>query len=396
MDEGDSNYHSIRSGGKTLKYRYDFFKHDLGDSEIKEIRQVFDGTILTTGEKTRDFEKLFADYTGRKFALGVTSCTAAMHLSLLAHNIGPGDEVITTPLTFVATALSIMKTGAKPVFVDVESTTGNINANLIKRAITNKTKAILPVHLYGQMCDMNSIAEIAKSNGLKVFEDCAHSLESSRNGVRPGDLSETANYSFFATKAITCGEGGAIVTDNEDVFNKLKLLRLHGMNKTAEDRYKEGYQHWDVEIFGWKYNMDNIQAAILLPQLQRIKSNVEKRQKLSMIYDFELDSHPLIRKPEVVPNSFHARHLYTIWVPAKIRDSVISDLMKQGVGLGVNYRAIHTTKLLSDRFGYQNGDFPNAEKIGNETISLPLYPNMPEQHVIEVSRILKEVVEQYV
>lgn len=394
MDAGNSNYHRCRQAGKTLKYRYEFFKHDLGAAELAEVEDVLKGVILTTGEKTKQFETLFAEYTGRKYAVAVTSCTAALHLSLLAHDIGPGDEVITTPMTFIATALSIMKTGAKPVLVDVEPDTGNIDFDQLDSALTKRTKAIMPVHLYGLMCDMKPMRHLANMYGLKIYEDCAHSLESRRDGMRPGDLGDTASYSFFATKAITCGEGGAVVTDDEATYRKLKLLRLHGLTKTAEDRHREGYQHWDVELFGWKYNMDNIQAALLLPQLKRISSNVEKRQNLAATYDRELDGHPLIRKPVNRPECFHARHLYTVWVPAAIRDRVIEQLIKNGVGMGVNYRAIHLTTLLMEKYGYKRGDFPNAERIGDETISLPLYPNMPEKNAIEVSQILKKIVEE--
>ena len=236
--------------------RVAFYRHSLGEREVQAIRDVLAGPILTTGEAVERFESSFAAYLGVDHALAVTSCTGALHMSLLALGIGPGDEVITTPMTFVATATAVLEAGATPVFVDVEERTGNIDAGVVEGAITSRTKAIIPVHLYGQMCDMKALRTIADRHGLSIVEDAAHCIEGSRDGIRPGQVSETACFSFYATKNITCGEGGAVVTRHRDLYDKLRLLRLHGMTKTAYDRHREGYRHWDMTVMGWKYNMD--------------------------------------------------------------------------------------------------------------------------------------------
>lgn len=375
---------------KSAKLKVPFFRHDLGDPELESIRKVFQGTILTTGSHVAEFESRFQELLGRRFALGVTSATGALHMSLLALGIGSGDEVITTPMTFIATATAILESGARPVFVDVEPDTGNLDAALVEKAITSKTKAILPVHLYGQMCDMQALRRIADRHQLKLIEDAAHCIEGKRDGIGVGQLSATACFSFYATKNLTCGEGGAVVTDDPEIEKKLRLLRLHGMNKNAYDRDREGYQHWDMTTLGWKYNMDNIQAAILLPQLDRFKSNFEKRQKLADRYDRLLLNIEGVRLPAVRPNTIHARHLYPVWVIASGRDQVIQKLKNWGIEVMVNYRAIHLLDYFSREFGYKRGDFPVAERLGDETISLPFYPLMPEEHQDYVAECLRE------
>ncbi len=248
-----------------------FYRHDLGSKELKSFARVLSGPILTTGDTVLEFEQKFARWLGRGHGVGVTSCTGGLHIALEGLGIGPGDEVITTPLTFIATATAILQAGAKPVFVDVEPDTGNLDVSKIGPAITRRTKAVIPVHLYGQMCDMRALHRMAKKHRLKVIEDAAHCVEGERDGVRPGQLSDAACFSFYATKNLTSGEGGAVVTDDPELAGRLKLLRHHGMNKTAADRQKEGYSHWDMVSFGWKYNMDNLQAALLLPQLEKVK-----------------------------------------------------------------------------------------------------------------------------
>ncbi len=227
--------------------------------------------FLTTGKEVALFEEKFAGYLGQKFALGLMSGTAALHLALLALGIGPEDEVITTPMTFVATALAIMHTGARPVFVDVEPETGNLDAKLVAQAINAKTKAILPVHLYGQMVDMHHLKEMARAHDLVIIEDAAHCLEGERDGIRVGELADAACFSFYPTKSITCGEGGAVSSNHEFLLEPLKKLRMHGMSTHAEDRYTARYRHYDVDVEGWKYNMSNLQAALLIDQIEEIE-----------------------------------------------------------------------------------------------------------------------------
>jgi dTDP-4-amino-4,6-dideoxygalactose transaminase len=368
-----------------------FFMHDLGQLEMDAIAKVFAGPILTTGSTVAEFEKQFSRLLDCKHTLGVTSCTGALHMSLLALGIGPGDEVITTPMTFIATSTAILEAGATPVFVDVEVESGNIDANLIESAITNKTKAILPVHLFGQMCDMKSIRRIADRHGLFVIEDAAHCVEGERDGIRPGQLGDTACFSFYATKNLTCGEGGAVVTNSDDLYEKLLLLRTHGMTKTAADRSVEGYKHWDMKVLGWKYNMDNIQAAILLPQIARLPEASEKREILANYYAAKLEGIADIIKPTTFEGSRHARHLYPIWITNGKRDYFIEQLQRRGVGVMVNYRAIHLLTYFKEKLGLEPGSFPIAENIGESTISLPFYPAMPFSDVDIVASALRDI-----
>lgn len=230
--------------------KVEFFKHNIGPEEIRKVTEVLNSVFLTTGNVVGEFEAKFSDYLGCSHAVGVTSGTAALHLALLACGIGPGDEVITTPMSFVATANAILHAGADPVFVDVEPQTGNIDADLIEEAISEKTKAILPVHLYGQMADMKQVKAIADKHCLTIIEDAAHCIEGERDGVRPAQLSQAACFSFYATKNITSGEGGAISTNDETISEKLRRLRLHGIDKSAAERYTKKYQHYDMTLLG--------------------------------------------------------------------------------------------------------------------------------------------------
>ena len=376
-----------------MKKKIDFYMHDLGEEELEEIAKVFKNPILTTGDTVARFEKEFASFLDKKFAYGVTSCTAALHLSLLAVGIKEGDEVITSPMTFLATANAIIHAGAKPVFVDVEKNTGNIDPDLISKKITNKTKAIIPIHLYGQMCDMKAISRIANQNGLRVIEDCAHCVEGVRDGIKPGDLSDAACFSFFATKNLTCGEGGAITTNNKELADLIPLLRLHGMTKTAADRFKEGYKPYDMSLVGWKYNMDNIQAAILLPQLKRVREKLQTRRQLANHYANLLSSLPGICLPETIENTTHAHHLFPVWLRnCKIsRNEIITRLKDRGIITTVNYSAIHLYTYFKKELGYKKGDFPVAELIGENTISLPFYPSMDIENIAIVVSELEKI-----
>lgn len=372
-----------------------FYKHDLGQAELEEIARVFQGVILTTGDRVAEFEEQFAEYLGCRHAVGVTSWTGGAHIALIGLGIGPGDEVVTTPLTFVATATAILQAGAKPVFVDVEPTTGNIDVNLIAAAITPRTKAILPVHLYGLMCDMVALRHLADRYGLAIIEDAAHCVEGSRNGIRPGQVSEAAVFSFFATKSLTCGEGGAVATNSQPLMEKLKLLRLHGMNKNSADREREGYQHWDMSCFGWKYNMDNIQAAMLLPQMKRLDEKAKIRAALASSYIDRLKNVSGVSWPAHLPEScVHANHLFPIWVDARRRDEVIGHLYRRGIPSMVNYQAIHLLTYFREAHGFKAGDFPVAERLGSRCISLPFYPGLKEKELERVVQALAEALRE--
>ncbi len=372
--------------------KVEFLRHNIDKKDIKRVEDVLKSIFLTTGESVREFEIKFADYLGIRYAVGLTSCTAALHMSQLVLGIGSGDEVITSPMSFCATANSIIHTGAKPIFVDVEEETGNINADLIENVITEKTKAIIPVHLYGQMCDMRKIKSIAKRHKLSIIEDAAHAIEAKRDGVRVGHLSDTSCYSFYATKNITSGEGGAVCTDNKDYADMLNMMRLHGIDRSAMDRYTKRYRHWDMPVMGWKYNMDNIHAALLIGQLEKIDRLWKRRDRIWRVYEEGFEGIKGIKILKTVPNSRHARHMFTILVNSRNRDSILWSLQKKGIGVAVNYRPIHLLKYYKKTYGYKEGDFPVAEDIGKRTISLPLYPKLKNEEVLYVIKKVMEVV----
>ncbi len=377
-----------------VTWKIPYFRHDLGKPELDRLAQVLQGDILTTGAEVAEFETRFAAYLGQRHAFGVTSCTGALHLALLALDIGPGDEVITTPMSFVATATAILEAGATPVFVDVEGDTGNLDAARVDAAVTSKTRAIMPVHLYGLMCDMRALKAIAEKHRLHLIEDAAHCIEGVRDGVRPGDLSDAACFSFYATKNLTCGEGGAITVNDAKLAEQLKLLRLHGMTRMGHESAREGYRHWDMVLMGWKYNMSNVEAALLLPQFQRMEAKLAHRHTLAARYEQAFAGMEGIKLPQARPDSVHARHVYTVWCEGCARDDLIAHLHAEGIGAVVNYRPIHLMSYFVERYGYRPGSFPIAESIGDSTVSLPLYPGMPLEHVDVVAEAVQSCVDR--
>lgn len=371
-----------------------FYRHNLGEAELKEIRKVLCGPILTTGAQVAEFEKRFSRFLGCRDTVACTSWTGAAHIALLALGIGPGDEVITSPLTFVATATAILQAGAIPRFVDCERKSGNLDPRFIEAAITRKTKAIMPVHLYGRMCDMRTIHRIALRHRLKIVEDAAHCVEGSRDGVKPAQLSDAACFSFFATKNLACGEGGAVSFNNPALSLPLRRLRLHGVTKTSQDREKEGYSHWDMPAFGWKYNMDNIHGAILLAQLKKFPASIQHRQSCGKNYIKLLKEIPDLELLEEENNGIHARHLMPVLAPRGMRDRVIKELQVLGVQVMVNYRPIHRLSFFRRQVLYRGQCFPNAEEIGNRVISLPFYPSMTKAEIFRVCESLRRILEK--
>ena len=370
--------------------KVDFYKHNLGKEEKEALNKVVDSTFITTGPVTKTFEENFAEYLGAKYCIGVSSWTSGNLITLKALGVGLGDEVITTPMSFIATSNTIIHAGAKPVFVDVEPETGNIDAKKIESAITEKTKAIIPVHLYGQMCDMNTIKEIAKKHNLFIIEDAAHCVEGERDGIKPGQLSDAAVFSFYATKNITSGEGGAIITNNSELFEILKKYRLHGMSKGAAERHTAIHQHWDMELLGYKCNMSDLQASLLEPQLKKIEDYLQARANICKQYENAFLNLKNVNMPTVLGDTKHARHLFTVWVDSSKRDKIIYKLQKNNLGVTVNYRAIHLLSYYIKTFGFNENSFPIAENIGDSTITLPMYPKMKDLEVKYVIDVLKK------
>jgi dTDP-4-amino-4,6-dideoxygalactose transaminase len=373
--------------------RVEFCKHNIGEEELQRVERVFRSLFLTTGDEVSEFERDLARYLDLPFTVAVTSCTAAMQLSMLAAGIGSGDEVITTPLTFIGTANSILMAGGTPVFADVERATGNIDPRAVEAAITERTRAILPVHLYGQQCDMDALRAVADRHRLVIVEDAAHSLEAEWNGKKPGHYGDFACFSFYATKAITSGEGGAISVKSDETVDLLKKLRLHGLDKSAEDRYTDHFERYDVDVFGWKYNMDNIHAAILLEQLKKVEGFLDRRAEIYERYVEAFTERDGIELHEVRPEARHACHLFTILVEAGRRDSMIEELQRRGVGVSVNFYPVHLMSYYRERLGCRQGMFPVAEEIGSRTISLPLYPKLTEEEIEYVIATVTDVAE---
>ncbi|KAF0235157.1 MAG: hypothetical protein FD177_316 [Desulfovibrionaceae bacterium] len=369
--------------------KVEFYRHALDQTDIDNVVKVLQSVFLTTGPVTSEFERRFSEYTGLPHVVALNSCTSAMQLALMGLGVGPNDEVITTAMTFIASATCIEHCGATPVLVDVDSSTGCIDPSAVEAAITARTKAILPVHLYGVMCDMRALKDIADRHGLFLIEDCAHCIEGERDGVRPGELSDAACYSFYATKNLSCGEGGAIATRNHELAKQVKLLSLHGMSKNAAGRYHGAYQHWDMLTLGWKCNLDDIHSALLLDQLSRLDALWGRRKAIFDRYEEAFGSAG-IHRPCVKGKSAH--HLYTIWVDPDRRDSLLHEIQSRGIGVAVNFRAIHLLTYFRETFAYKQSDFPMAERIGSSTVSLPLYPLMQEE---EVDYVIKTVLELY-
>ena len=323
--------------------------------------------------------------------MGVTSATAGLFLLLKALNIKQGDEVITTPLSFASAANSVLHCRAKPVFVDVNKNTGNIDLDLMEQKITRETRAIIPVHLYGVMVDMKKMRIIAEKHNLKIIEDSAHCIEGEIDGVRPGQLSDGAAFSFYATKNITSGEGGAVVTNNDELADKIRILRLHGMSEDAADRYTKKFIQYDILLPGYKYNMFDVQAALLFTQLQRIDKTWERKKEIFAYYCEKLKNIPGINLPSVPANVKHSLHLFTVWVDPGKRDMIIQRLQENGIGAAVNFKPIHLFKYYREKLGYEEGMFPEAERIGASTISLPFYAKLKEKEIDYVARTLKEI-----
>ncbi|MCM3878244.1 MAG: DegT/DnrJ/EryC1/StrS aminotransferase family protein [Thermoanaerobaculia bacterium] len=362
----------------------DFYRHSLGEDEKTAVRDVLDSLFLTTGQKVYAFESAFEGYLGVAAVVCTAHATASLHLSMLAAGIGPGDEVVTTPMTFLSSSNAILYAGGTPVFVDVDSATANIDPAAVEAAITPRTRAIVAVDLYGLMADMVALRAIANRHGLSLVEDAAHCVEGRRDGFGPGQLADYGCFSFYATKNLTCGEGGAITARDGARKNLLRQLGSHGMSRNAADRYAGKYQHWDMERLGYKYNLSDVNAALLLPQLPKLANRLLRREEICRRYEAAFEETPGVTFPVVPEGMTSGRHLFTIWVDPARRDAVLAGIQARGVGVAVNYRAVHLTKFYRERFGYRHGMFPEAERIGGSTITIPLWPAMTDAQVDEV------------
>ena len=372
----------------------------LGEEEIQGVVECLRSGWLTTGMKVKEFESRFAEYVGVKHAIAVNSCTSALHLALEAAGVGPGDEVITTPMTFTATAAVVEHLRARPVFVDVDPRTLNMDPAAIEKAITPRTKAILPVHFAGQPCDLDDIGEIARRHGLVVVEDAAHAIPARYKGRMIGTLSPLTCFSFYATKNITTGEGGMVTTDDDRYAERIRLMALHGMNRDAWKRYMQGGA-WSYEIVapGFKYNLTDVAAAIGLPQLKRCDEFHRRRIDIVQSYQRGLSGVRGLSVPEVSDVDSHAWHLYVIQVEAAeltiSRDVFIEELSARNIGVSVHFIPLHVQPYYRDTYGYSPNDFPRAFEAFQRIISLPLYARMSDADVQDVIDAVTDVAEQH-
>lgn len=371
---------------------------DIGEEEISEVVQALRSGWVTTGPKTRQFEAEFAAFLGGKVeAIAVNSATAGLHLGLEALGVGPGDEVITTTHTFTATAEVVRYLGADPVFVDVDPNTLCIDVDAVDAAITSRTKAIIPVHFAGHAADMTRLLAIAKRHGLRVMEDAAHALPTTCDGKMVGQLdSDVTVFSFYANKTMTTGEGGMLVTRDPAVAQRARVMRLHGINRDAFDRFTAKVPSWYYEIVapGFKYNMTDIAAAMGIHQLKKVREFQKRRVQIASWYDAALADLPIVRPPRPTVGDMHSWHLYVIRLADSVkvsRDRVIEHLFEQGIGCSVHYIPLHLQPYWRDTYGLTPAMFPASQHVYEQTLSLPMYSRMVEADVTRVVNALEQV-----
>lgn len=372
----------------------------IDEDEKEEVLKTLTSGWLTTGPLTISFEEDFRNYIGSRFSVAVSSCTSALHLSLLAAGIGKNDEVITTPFTFAATINTILHCQAKPVLVDIDKKTYNIDVKQIESKITKNTKAIVPVHFAGQPCDMDEISRIAKQYDLLVIEDAAHAAGAVYNGSKIGTISDLTCFSFYAIKNMTTGEGGMVTTDDEELATKIRLYSQHGMSKDAWKRYNsKGSWYYEIVYPGFKCNMTDIQAAIGIHQLKKLDEFIEKRTHLAQLYNNAFSKCTSLMIPDHIDNIKHAWHIYPILLkPEELsitRDDFITNLKDLNIGTTVHFIPNHIQPYYRDTFDYKKDDFPMSMWVYDREITLPLYPKMTEKDAYEVIDAVLSILEKF-
>jgi perosamine synthetase len=367
----------------------------INKDDRKAVCEALKSRWLTGGPQAENFERMFADYIGTKYAVAVSSCTAALHLAMRSLDVKTGDEVIVPDLTFAATANAPLFCGAKPVFADVDEKTFNISPNDVLNRITSKTKAIIPVHYGGQPCDMKELTEIAEDHKLFIVEDCAHSLGAKYEGRQTGTFGIMGCFSFYPTKIITTLEGGMITTNDAKIHKRLQLLREHGMNKTAIQRELSATWSYDVVDLGYNYRLTEPQAALGISQLKRIEQGINRRIRSASNYTKQLSSRNLnVVTPSTAPNRSHIFHLYTIRILQNSdetrRNKVFKKLSESGIQSSVHYTPLHLMSFYKQFLTEKSSHFPIAEKISKEILSLPLYPTLTGKNTKKITRIIRE------
>ncbi|HEX6537376.1 MAG TPA: DegT/DnrJ/EryC1/StrS aminotransferase family protein [Gemmatimonadaceae bacterium] len=378
-----------------------FSRPTIGEAEIAELLDSIESGWITTGPKVERFQHQFAEYVGGRYAAALSSATAGLHLALLAHGIGAGDEVITTPMTFAATLNLIVLVGATPVLADIDRCTLQVRVEEIERRVTPRTRAVIPVHYVGQPVDLDPLLDLASRRGLVVIEDAAHAAGTEYRGRRIGSFPTTSVFSFHPNKNITTGEGGMLVTPDEEIFERVSLLKFHGMDRNAWKRFdRAGSPRYDIAIPGYKYNMMDIQAALGLHQLPRLDGFIEDRRRLAMAYQEAFRELDALILPRPVPYpARHAWHLYTPLVNLEAltidRDRFIHELKARNIGAGLHYVAAHEFSYYRDAFGWRPDDFPEAHFVSERILSLPLYPRLTDADQADVIDAVRDIARRF-
>jgi len=387
-------------GGDPIRKTYLPYGHQwIDESDIEAVIEVLRSNWVTTGPKVAEFEARLADCVGAKYAIVFSSGTAALHAAVFAAGIGSGDEVITTPMTFAASANCVLYQGGKPVFADVQPDTLNIDPEEIKKKLTPRTKALIPVDYTGQPCDLDEIKDIARKHGLIVIEDAAHALGATYRGKRIGSLSDMTVFSFHPVKLITTGEGGAVVTDDPELARRLRMFRNHGITTEAREREKAGDWFYEMVYLGYNYRLTDIQCALGLSQMNKLDSWLARRQEIARRYNEAFAELPEIMTPVVKDDRSSAWHLYVIRLNLEQlragRAEVFAALRAENIGVNVHYIPVHLHPYYQKRFGYKRGDYPVAESAYERLISLPIFPKMTDDDVSDVINAVTKVIKHY-
>ncbi len=377
-----------------------FSRPSISQEAIDEVVACLKSGWITTGPRVRQFEEDLKTYVGAPYALCLTSATAGLHLVLTALRLKPGDEVITTPMTFAATLNTIVLAGGRPVCVDVEPGTYNMDVARVEKAVTKRTRAIMPVHFAGLPVDLDPLYDIARKHNLRVIEDAAHAIGTEYKGKRIGSFGDIQVFSFHPNKNMTTGEGGCVVTRDEQLASDVALLRFHGMDREAWNRFgKSGSQHYEIVAPGYKYNMMDIQAALGIHQLKALDGFIRRRTELALSYHELLQGWPewtLTAAPAY--GHRHAWHLYTPLInpdrAGRDRDAFMLGMKERNIGTGLHYRAVHLYPYYREHFGFKRGNFPNAESISDRIVSLPLFPSMTDGDQDRVIAAMRDLFRQ--